>query len=408
MSKFKWIITIIIAVVIVIGLNFYLNGKICWIREASAVNIVRRVVPGGPASELCQDGNYIAAIGQVSEENSNWIVYLYDTKGTYDNFNDDTYTTFGETSNGELRDVTIKNDWVTWVDTTAYNSCTSSSFVFKGYQVSTNALFTIDERMGDLGYSRYGNLIAYTAYDDTGDRDIYLFDLENGTKRCICSNEEDQLMPYICGNVIVWSDGRNFETPYRDIYMYNLQTEIETRITTTQGMETWPITNGEWIVYLWASSNNAGKAIKKYNISTGVESIIASNSEVEYTFLIRDINSSFLAWSEDSSEKLYIHNLNSNENTLIENSPNSIWSAELNQSAQPQLVYHLPSETDDFSWGDVYGYDLTTKAKYPIRTAGKTWCEVSLNKTTNTVVMTSFGVNSLNPSECDVSLAFIP
>lgn len=363
----------------------------------------------------------MVAIGRVSEENTDLAVYLYDTKGTYDNFDDDTYITFGQTngSGPNLWCTIIKGDYVTWLDATAYNACTTNGWILKGYKISTAELFVIDDRVGagSDSYKRDGDLVVYDRIgeDGNGDRDIYLFNLSNRTKKDICTANGDQSIPHIKGSIVIWSDTRDADsTPRRDIYMYDLNTEQES-IVAGGGLYSrlWSITNGEWIVYTSTTLDQTGNPyceLRKYHIPTNSDYLITSG---ENSILIGDINSSFVAWTEGEvkgegvgllKDSLYLHNLTTGENILIDEETNRkiIINVSLNESNQPQLVY-----SDDFV-GDVFGFDLTSKTNYSIRTAGETWFEINLNETSNTVIMTSVGVNSLNPNEWDVSLAFIP
>lgn len=403
MSKFKWILTMIVAVVIVIGLNFYLNGKLCWIREASAVNIVRRVVPGGPAQYLAQDGNYVVAVGIVSEENDDCALYLYDTKGTYDNFDDDTYTIIDQidSDNGWFTHVTIDDNYITWIDSTGWSSCTALKL--KGYYILTEDLFVISSNVTDFMYSRDGNLVVYECKGNNSD--IKLFNLDTREESNICTANNFQKKPYIKNNIVVWEDLRNEAITGKDIYMYNLGTNTESVVSNAESDQARPVTNGSYIVY--NHMNNGSEIpteIRKYNISNSTTTVVATAGEGNLVFR-SDINGQFLAWQETNNgitvtSNLYLYNLATSQNTLIEEAGNNaIGIAYLSST---QVVYYIGGGLKD-----VYGYNLISSQKYTIMTNGETYSKINLNREENKVIMSTKGAAG-DPNEWDVAFAFIP
>ncbi|MDD3427682.1 MAG: hypothetical protein PHQ76_02015 [Caldisericia bacterium] len=412
MSKLKWIITIIVAVVIVFGLNYYLNGKICWIREASAVNIVRRVIPGGPVQYLAQDGNYVIAVGVVSEENDDCALYLYDTKGTYNNFDDDTYTIIDQidSNNGWFTHVTIDGNYATWIDSTEWSSCTALKL--KCYCISTESLFVISSNVADYMYSRDGNLVVYECRGN--DSDIKLFNLDTREESNICTADNFQKAPYLKNNIIVWEDLRNEATTGKDIYMYSLETGSESVVCNAVGDQEEPITNGNYIVYehMTYNGNEIEKKLIKFEISTSNSFTIASTTNEYESFSSRDINEQYLAWTRSitsnegklSSYRLNLYNLSSSSNTIVEDQE------ELGGQAQNCLGHYASMSNNQLVyggiWSGIYGFTITSLNKYSIRTTGETW-GLNLNRDENTVIMNSKG-SSLNPNEWDISLAFIP
>jgi len=411
LSKLKWIITIIVAVVIVIGLSFYLNGKLCWIREASAVNTVRRVVPGGPAQFLAQDGNYVVAVGIVSEENDDCALYLYDTKGTFDDFSDDTYTIIDQidSDNGWFTHTTIDGDYITWIDSTGWSSCTALKL--KCYCISAESLFVISSNVTDYTYSRDGNLVVYECRGN--DSDIKLFNLNTRVESNICTADGFQKHPYIKNNIIVWEDLRNEATTGKDIYMYNLETNTEGVVSNEQGEQKRAITNGNYVVY--ESSVLGKKKIVKFEISTGNTEIIAETTSEAISIKKEAINDNYFVWekivsnsnnnlstfNEFSSINLYLHNLSTSSNTLIEK--------QIAPIDDPLSRYVFLNNNNQLVYGGYFkiiGFDITQNNKYVIRSTGKTWW-VNLNSENDIVIMHSHGVGN-NANEWDVSLAFIP
>ena len=405
MSKFKWILTMIVAVVIVIGLNFYLNGKLCWIREASAINIVRRVVPGGPAQYLAQDGNYVVAVGIVSEENDDCALYLYDTKGTYDNFDDDTYTIIDQidSDNGWFTHVTIDDNYITWIDSTGWSSCTALKL--KGYYILTEDLFVISSNVTDFMYSRDGNLVVYECKGNNSD--IKLFNLNTKNESNICTANNFQKKPYIKNNIVVWEDLRNEAITGKDIYMYNLGTNTESVVSTNQGEQKQAITNGSYVIY--ESILSGIKKINKFEISTGNTEIVTETASESISLEKKAINNNYFVWekvtgnnNELSSVNLYLHNISTSSNELIENQNTPI--------DDPISRYVFLNNNNQIVYGGYFkitGFDITQNNKYVIRSTGKTWW-INLNSEENTVIMHSYEAGNNLINEWDVSLAFIP
>ncbi len=67
--------------------------------------------------------------------------------------------------------------------------------------------------------------------------DVFLLDLKTGRVSQITTDEHAQVEPRISGNTIVWLDTRNMKTdeypPYYDVYAYDIETGGEKRLTST-------------------------------------------------------------------------------------------------------------------------------------------------------------------------------
>jgi beta propeller repeat protein len=72
---------------------------------------------------------------------------------------------------------------------------------------------------------------------ESGNVDVFCFDLTTRTTQQITTEEHAQIQPRISGNIIVWLDTRNMATNewpyYYDVYAYDLGTNQERRLTTT-------------------------------------------------------------------------------------------------------------------------------------------------------------------------------
>ncbi|HWQ50027.1 MAG TPA: PKD domain-containing protein [Methanosarcina sp.] len=101
------------------------------------------------------------------------------------------------------------------------------------------------------------------ADDRNGNWDIYMYDLSTKKERRITTNPSDSYCPAIYGNRIVWMDLRNGNS---DIYMYDLSTSTETQVTTNKLGQGWPDIYGDRIV--WDDYRNGNSDIYMGAIST--------------------------------------------------------------------------------------------------------------------------------------------
>ena len=77
--------------------------------------------------------------------------------------------------------------------------------------------------------------------------DIYLYDLDTEVEIPICTDSSEQIYPSISGNKIVWVDNRNGNA---DIYLYDLDTGVETPICIgLKSEQIYPSISGNKIVW---------------------------------------------------------------------------------------------------------------------------------------------------------------
>ena len=124
-------------------------------------------------------------------------------------------------------------------------------------------------------------------------------DTAQGIETRIISNEAAQESPDIYGNRIVWTDNRDgggWDSNQQpdgnwDIYMYDLSTSTETRITTDESNQVEPAIYEDRIV--WADNRNGGGRdeygqpdgnwdIYMYDLSTSTETQITSNNSTQW------------------------------------------------------------------------------------------------------------------------------
>jgi beta propeller repeat protein len=103
---------------------------------------------------------------------------------------------------------------------------------------STTVQRISDTSQGDLNPVIYKDLVVWQDYTNAN-WDIYMYDLSSNTKTQLTKNTNHQRNPAIYGDKIVWEDNRNTykdgdgkTNHHWDIYMYDLSTNKEIRITT--------------------------------------------------------------------------------------------------------------------------------------------------------------------------------
>lgn len=404
-KRWKWIVSLgtVFLVVFFSGYHFlkpYYRFRFSAVEvtKVNAMTTIRKVIPGGPARFLSQDGDYIVGIGQVSLLDTDWAVYLYDTNGTLSDTTDDSYTTIDVMDEGEISDSIVKGDYVTWA---VYNPQGCNSFSLKGYKISTQNLFTIDSNVCYTEYSRDGNKLVY-AINGVSSSDIEYYDLSNNTSTSICTAAGDQIFPEIKGNYIAWMDFRNKQSTQADIYKYNLTTSQESVVTNTSDYECCPRLNGSQIVYL--NSKSTTSELRIYDISSSTDSLITS-LDVMDTLLPAGINSSYVVYNKDYNNEynIYLYNISTATSVLVKNSSDIISSVLLGDTQIAYIIKTAPFQR----YGSIHGYDIPNSTDYAIRNTGKTFEEISINENTDYVIMTSEGVDN-DPDEWDVSLATLP
>ncbi|MCK4445239.1 MAG: hypothetical protein KAW09_11890, partial [Thermoplasmata archaeon] len=101
--------------------------------------------------------------------------------------------------------------------------------------------------------------------------------------------------------MVVWQDSRNDNTTGWDIYMFDLSTENETRITNSSDDEVYPRVDSGWIVWLddrhANESNGWQKEVYAYNIENEQETRI---TEDEYDQSDLEMDSGRLVWIDES------------------------------------------------------------------------------------------------------------
>ena len=173
----------------------------------------------------------------------------------------------------------------------------------------------------------YKNLIVWQD-ERNGDEnaDIYMYDLST-SKETRITKSGSAMDPAIYGNRIVWMDGRNggsldadsWPVGNWDIYMYDLSTSTEYQITTNELMQKDPDIYGDRVV--WTDERNGNSDIYMQNLSTSKQIRITTNASEQYH---PKIYSNTIMWEdlrngndENFNYDIYMYDLSTSTETGI-------------------------------------------------------------------------------------------
>lgn len=160
----------------------------------------------------------------------------------------------------------------------------------------------------------YGNRIVWEDYRNgppvegnaNGNPDIYMYDISTKKETRITTSEL-AYNPAIYDNKIVWDDWRSGSS---DIYMYDLSTKKETRITTNEARQEHPAINNNKIV--WHDTRNGELEIYMYDLSNKKETRITKNSSVS---LSPTIYGNRIVWEDtrNGNSDTYVYDLSTRQ-----------------------------------------------------------------------------------------------
>ncbi len=216
----------------------------------------------------------------------------------------------------------------------------------------------------------YGNTIVWQD-NRSGNLDIYMYDLSTHKEKRITTDKSDQWGPDIYGNRVVWLDMRKSGSVPDDgfggfdVYMYNLSTKKETRITKS----TIPISPdivSKVAIYgnriVWGSGNG----ISVYDISTRRQTNLTfSTSEKLYDLAF---SGNRIVGTKDFDGRdgdIYMYDLSTSRVTKI-TSGNSVmgW-----PDIYGDRIIWIADPNGDSKF-NIYMYDLSTHKKTQITTHG--------------------------------------
>lgn len=218
-----------------------------------------------------------------------------------------------------------------------------------------------DDQLNDVS----GDYIVYTAYESTASTrgDIVVYQISTGDSHTL-GNADIIQEPRIHGTTVVWREGGSFATMVMrfklawigtgmeaevlagpvpptfeiqigsrfavwseyeggqyDIYAFDLNNDLERRITTTAGIdERAPATSGTWIVWEQTVHGAATSTIESYDDATHANPTIANNGAANFN---PSMDGDLVAWESDVAGNLdiWIYRISTGESFQVTTDP---------------------------------------------------------------------------------------
>jgi beta propeller repeat protein len=203
---------------------------------------------------------------------------------------------------------------------------------------------------------------------------LYVYDIFNSTGSLITENLS-YCVPDIYSDRIVWAEERNYKT---DVYMYNVSTKMKTQITKSGSASNPSIYENKivWVGYgdngtiTDKNNNSIGRLdIYMYDLSTSRETRITTSGLASNPTICGDR----IIWQDKHNSDVltreigdvYMYNLSTQKESRISYSGRS-------SSGSPPAIYGDRIVWQDYRNGkeDIYMYDLSTQKETQITTSG--------------------------------------
>jgi beta propeller repeat protein len=258
---------------------------------------------------------------------------------------------------------------------------------------------TLDENVGInyLAPGIYGDKIVYRS-NKAGNDDIYLFNLTSNEETKISVSLGLDTMPKIWGDNVVWLNMNSGEG--LDILLYNISTG---NVSTIAGNCNAPDISGNYVVW--------GGGVQLYNISTGTTSTISSNNcgtphvHGDYIafndyfaggLMLYQISTSISRLVNEPSTNPFLIDVGERHVVYQDLNTNDLYAFEINQNVTTRIT-STPSLTENnpaifsniVAWtdyrngnADIYGFNLENGQMFPVCTAlrNQMWPSVYLDK----------------------------
>lgn len=139
----------------------------------------------------------------------------------------------------------------------------------------------------------------------------YYYNLNSGSAQAIASSNSDQMYPYVYGTKIVYAGRAVAGGPDWDIYLYDILTGTETRLTSASGVQTTkPSIAGNYVSWVDYRGGYTGD-IYLYNLSNNTEAKLTAGAGSQYN--VADMNNNMIVWSESRNDNydIYLYTISS-------------------------------------------------------------------------------------------------
>ncbi|MGB9929994.1 MAG: PKD domain-containing protein [Methanosarcina sp.] len=218
----------------------------------------------------------------------------------------------------------------------------------------------------------YGDNIVWQD-NRNGNWDIYIYNLST-RKEIHTINRSNQISPDIYGDKVVWQDNR---TGNEDIFFQNLSIKKQVRITKNESNQYSPAIYKDKIV--WVDGRNGG-CLDEYGNSIGSVDIymfnLSSNKETRITTsgaaTNPDIYENIIVWQDhrdkqyDSYSNIYMFDLSTMKETQITTSELAISPAIYGD----KIVWE---DARNWTFGDIYMYNLSTSTESQISNSSRAY-----------------------------------
>lgn len=200
------------------------------------------------------------------------------------------------------------------------------------------------------------NRIVWGDYRNAGTTkgDVYLYDMVTGAEQRITTNPATNYFPAIHGNLIAYRDFRNDTgSGNDDIYLYDLATGRETQVTSELAVQKYPQVYNTTVV--WEDFRNSGYSddIYLYDAATGTERRLTTNAGSDQVPNI--FGTKVVFWSYDG---IHLIDLLTGAETRVTSSR-----SEYGDISDTFIVWE---DYRNDPLGDIYGYDLASGTVFPI------------------------------------------
>jgi TolB protein len=216
----------------------------------------------------------------------------------------------------------------------------------------------------------YGDIVVWQD-ERNGNLDIYGYSLSTKEEFEITTDSSHQRSPAIYGNTVVWEDNRNGNW---DIYGYNLSTKEEFEITTDINDQLLPAIYGNTVV--WEDKRNTVSDIYGYDLSSKEEFQITSDESVQsYPRIFGNI----IVWEDWRNAYLDLDMFKDENRIMYRNY--DIYGYDLSTKEEFEITTHESNQEVPAIYGDIvvwqdnrngnwdiYGYNLSTKEEFEITT----------------------------------------